>query len=224
MRPATTDAAMREFILSSGANLRTAMAVHRAFASVAAQLVSEIARRVESALAGESGWEVVENTLASNPTGIYSLIKWAPSEWRPFGWGIGLSSQSYGAKGMMFGLFATAMINKDRDRTGTKVQFPAMPDADRACLAQALAPITSSVGNGNRATPWWPQFTELPPGSRDWTDSTVLPKIAYAVGRSEEPDLVAGKPLDVFIIDAFLSAKMAIEPVLALGPISPAIE
>ena len=99
-----------------------------------------------------------------------------------------------------------------------------MPDADRACLAQALAPIASSVGNGNRATAWWPQYTELPPGSRNWTDFALVPKIAYAVGRSEEPDLEAGKPLDVFIIDAFLSAKVAIEPVLALGPINPVIE
>ena len=220
----TTDAAMRDFILSSGANLRTAVAVQRAFASVAAQLVSEIARRIETTLARESGWVVIENTLASNPLGIYSLIKWAPFEWQPFKWGIGLSSQFSDAKRMMFGLFATAAPNPNRDHAGLKAQFPAMPDADRARLAQALEPITSSVGNRNHTTAWWPKYTELPPGILNWTDLGVLPKIAYAVSRSEEPDLVAGKPLDTFIVDAFLSVKTAIEPLLASSPISPVVE
>lgn len=224
MAPEITDAAMCEFILSSGANLRTAMAVHRAFASVTVQLVSEIARRIEVALAAESGWEIVENTLASNPLGIYSIIKWAPSEWRAYGWGVGLSSQQSGAGKMMFGLHATATINPDRDRAKLRTKCPAMSDVDRARLAQALVPITASVGGGNRVSAWWPQYTDLPPGSRDWTNLDVLPKIAYAVGRSIEPDLVAGKKLDVFIVDAFLSAKTAIETVLALEKINPILE
>jgi len=141
METETSDLAMRDFILSSSSNLRTALLVHRAFDLVAKKLISELAMKVENVLKVDQDWVVVSNTLARNPLERYAELKWAPREWETYGWGLTLSSQMYNARGMMFGLHATAKNNKDRSHAGNPAAYPAMPDQDRTHFAEILGPL-----------------------------------------------------------------------------------
>jgi hypothetical protein len=219
----TSELAMRDFILSSGSNFETALLVHHGFYRVREKLISELAERVATTLTGEQGWEVITNTLASLPTDQYSMLTWAPKEWRTYGWGIALNAEAYNTKSMIFGLYATAKDNKDRAQGGTALQYPAMPDEDRAQLAEALTPMLRTFGHADRSSLWWPRYTFLPREVRDWDGRDTMCKIYYAT-RGGKRDLVAGKAMDEYLVDSFRAARSAIMPILASKAIVPVQE
>jgi len=220
MPDSTSEDAMADFILAGGKNFYTALLVYNAFPRAAEKLISAFAWDIERALAEEPGWKVVRNTLASSPTEQFVELTWAPIEWEEFGWGISLSPQRGNARDFIFGIFAVTAGNKDADYLRDPGKYPAMSDADRTRLGDAIAPLLNSTGDRDRVSPWWSRYTYLRT-IKNWTDPTVLMKIACANGVSAERDLVSGKPMDEFVIDLFRAAKAAMTEVHGLRDIRP---
>jgi len=212
--------AMRDFVLTSG-NLRTAILVHDAFGLIRTKLLTDLARKIEHTLAKEDGWVVTVKSFAETPLEKYSEIRWSPKEWVSYGWGISVSPQRDMAKDMIFGLLAPSASNKDANYTNNLAKYPAMQEQSRQELANLLLPTLQSIGHG-KFSPWMPCYASLPAEIRNWNASSALLKIAFATGHSVEPELVRGKPMDVFITDLFQAARSAMTPFLASNSIVPA--
>ncbi len=210
MPSSISEDAMSDFILASDKNFHTALLTYTAFPYAAEKLISSFARRIEHTLADEPGWKVTCNSLASTPREHWVELKWAPVEWEEFGWGISLSPQNYHSAKFLFGLFGVTATNMDPDYLKNPKQYPAMPDADRAQLGNAVAPFLSSIGDPDKTSGWWARYTYLRTVG-NWMEPSTLRKIAFANGLSEERDFIAGKPMDVFIVDIFRAVKKAIE-------------
>ena len=213
--------AMRDFVLSSGSNLQTAFLVHDAIESVRAKLITEFAKRIKDTLSKEPGWSITASRLIQAPFERWAELRWSPDEWADYGWGLCLNAEIGPARGFIFGLHATAKSNTDPEYIRNSSKYPAMPDEDRRELADRLASVLRDVGHGQKSSAWWPCYTFLPPDIRDLASNAALMKIAYAVERSTERDLVRGKPIDEFIIDAFQAARLAILPILSSRTIVP---
>ena len=117
---------------------------------------------------------------------------------------------------MTLGLYATSKDNKDNPE-----KLPAMSDLARAKFAEALGDVLRNAVGPDLSSSWWPRYAYLPLEVRDWKTPGAVPKLAFAVGRSEEKSLVAGKALDTFIVDALTAAKASMVPLLAQGDIRP---
>ena len=211
---------MADFILAGGKNFHTALLAYTAFPRAAEKLISSFAQRIERTLAEESGWKVTCNTLASSPREKWVELKWAPVEWEKCGWGICLSSERSNAGDFIFGIAGTTAANRDPTYLRDPSKYPAMPDADRTRLGDAIAPLLDSIGDRDRTSQWWPRYAYLRT-IRNWMEPATLMKIASANGISDERDLVSGKPMDVFIVDMFRAAKEVIADLPGLRDIRP---
>ena len=205
-------AAMQNFVLASGTNLQTAILIHDAMDGVRNRLVSELVKQVSETLKErEPSWQVIDNSLEIRPFKKWECLVWGPPQWREYQWGVGLSAEKENANDMLFGFSAPSK--------GTERQ-PAMPDEDRQALAAALNPVLSALGR-TKESPQWPCYIWLPDEIRRWEQHTALTKIAHALGYIEELDLVVGKKLDDYLVDAFLAAKQAIAPIVEKKEIKP---
>jgi len=210
-------AAMRDFVLANETNLKTGCLIHEAFDSVRDKLVSDLARRIGEKLSGiDDQWEVA-NSLADNPAGLYEKILWFPRSWsKDYGWGVCLQTSRAGARGVILGFCAPSKDIADREP-----RYPAMPEETRNRIAVVVGKAITFATP--RSEPWWPSYGVLPPDIYDWSKSSALSKIYFALHRGGDADLVGGEPFDEFLVAIFLAIKQQVEPIVR-DPITPVPE
>jgi len=132
-----------------------------------------------------------------------------------------LSPDKANAKGMIFGLRPPSKETTDRKDW----QARAMPDEDRQRLFAELGPVLrSAIGHKASKSDWWPCYVWLPTEILNWDQHMALNKIAHALGIVKEPDLIAGKKLDDFLIHAFRAVQQVIVSIIEKKKIDPVPE